>query len=373
MRRLLCLATAISVVFIGSSAGAARASEAVAVDEFELDNEAMCDITEKWTEKLLESHEHGTWAEMAFELSDADLVRLGLPTSGVLRAQRYARPTLVAKTGATFDVPLAELEAEMRRSVNAAGGPSLVTWAGTGCFGIRPGSFYLVITDESIALCSLAHLYGSAISTAGHCGETGDTATVIAGLGNRADATGVILLDFGTFGASHDNGLGDDYATIGINSDLMGLVTPTMCFWGGPRGVYTKAGAVAGVDFSGNDGPSVSVTPDPMLAQSIVHYGHGAGVGAGGTPRVSEAIAWETDHFMFSGAIAPGDSGSGANTLLGDTVGANMQAAGIITHIWVDPLMRDGIGIMGGTRATKLGTPTNGQIVPYPIPISGLP
>ena len=373
MRRLLYVATALAVVAIGSTGGVAHAATPVEVDRFDFDQRAMCDITEKWTERLLETHEHGTWAEMDLELSDADLVRLGLPTSAVLRAQRYERPTLVTKDGRTFDVPLTELEAEMQRSINAAGGPSLVTWAGTGCFGIRPGSFYLIITDESIALCSLAHLYGSAISTAGHCGRTGDTATVIAGLGNRADATGVILLDFGTFGASHDNGLGNDYATIGINSDLMGLVTPTMCFWGGPRGVYTKTGEVVGVDTRGNNGPSVSLTPDPMLAQTIVHYGHGAGVGAGGTPRVAEAIAWGTDHFMFSGAIAPGDSGSGANTLLGDTVGANMQAAGIITHIWVDPLMRDGIGIMGGTRATKVGTPTDGQILPYPIPIQGLP
>jgi hypothetical protein len=72
---------------------------------------------------------------------------------------------------------------------------------------------------------------------------------------------------------------------------------------------------------------------------------------------------------MFFGAISPGDSGSGANTLTGDTVGANRQAAGIMTHLWVDPLMRQGLGIMAGTRATQVaGTLANGQIVPYPAP-----
>jgi hypothetical protein len=76
---------------------------------------------------------------------------------------------------------------------------------------------------------------------------------------------------------------------------------------------------------------------------------------------------------MFFGAIIFGDSGSGANTLTGDTVGANMEAAGIITHIYVDPLMRQGLGIMGGTRTTAVGTPRNGQIVPYPVPAPGLP
>lgn len=51
-----------------------------------------------------------------------------------------------------------------------------------------------------------------------------------------------------------------------------------------------------------------------------------------------------------------------------------MQAAGIITHIWIDPLMRDGLGIMAGTRATAIGgTLANGQIVPYPVPAPGLP
>jgi hypothetical protein len=77
---------------------------------------------------------------------------------------------------------------------------------------------------------------------------------------------------------------------------------------------------------------------------------------------------------MFEGAIAPSDSGSGANTVLGDIVGANMEAAGIITHLYVDPLMRQGIGIMGGTRSTAVpGAIARGQIVPYPAPAPGLP
>jgi hypothetical protein len=148
-----------------------------------------------------------------------------------------------------------------------------------------------------------------------------------------------------------------------------------MCFWGGPRGIYTKTGSVAALNFPGNSIiPSVSVTPDPFLAQTIVHYGHGTGVGTGGTPRVGEAIHWGASHFIFMGLVTPGDSGSGSNTAAGDTVGANMEAAGINTHIWVDPLMRDGIGIMAGTRSTQVGgTLANGQIVPYPAPVPGLP
>jgi hypothetical protein len=45
-----------------------------------------------------------------------------------------------------------------------------------------------------------------------------------------------------------------------------------------------------------------------------------------------------------------------------------------MTHLFIDPLMRQGLGIMGGTRATSVaGTLANGQIVPYPAPAPGLP
>lgn len=340
--------------------------------EFTVDEKALCELRDQWIDDLLKTHEHGTWATMEMELTDAQLEKVGLPPADVLRAGDYSQPTLVTNDGEYVDVPLEELETEVDASV--------ATFAGTGCLGIRPGSLLLSVTSDSIGWCTLAHAYGSPgaydISTAGHCGNTGDTATVIAGMGNRADATGVVLLDFGRYARSTgDGGLGNDHALIDIDPAYQSLVTPTMCFWGGPRGRFDSTGEVAKVGFESNNllRPQVTTDPNPALAQTIVHYGHGTGVGAGGTPRVGEAIAWRADHFMFTGAINLGDSGSGANTLLGDAVGDNMEAAGILTHIWVDPLMRDGIGIMGGTRASLVGTPANGQIVPWPAPVPGLP
>ena len=368
---------------LGLQGGWARAEDPLTIREFTVDHEAMCDLTEQWTDELLATHEPGTWAKMDFELTDAQLARLGLPSTDVLTSRRYPKPTLVTKDGRFIDVPVGELEAAMGRGRSGSGSsdsePTVATFGGTGCLGIRPGALLLLISGGSIGWCSMAHVYGSAggydISTAGHCGKTGDPATVIAGTGNRGDATGLVLLDFGHFAHSTDGGLGRDWALIDIDPAYQSLVTPTMCVWGGPRGTYAKTGSLVGITVPRRVGlPSVTVTPDPTLAQTIVHYGHGAGVGAGGTPRAGEAISCGSSHFMFSGAISPGDSGSGANTVLGDTVGANMQAAGIITHIWIDSLMRSGIGIMGGTRATQVsGTLANGQIVPYPIPIAGLP
>lgn len=370
MRRAVLTSLVLSLIAVGLQGGVAKASDDIGVREFTIDEDALCDLRDQWLDDVLEKHPDGSWVEMKQKLDDEQLASIGLPSRDVLAGQSYPEPTLVTQAGDTYDFPLEELE-------NAMDLPQAASFAGIGCLGIRPGALLLIVDGSGISLCSLAHAYGGpgaySISTAGHCGSTGTTATVIAGFGNRADATGVVLLDFGRFTSSHDNGLGDDYATISIDAAYQPLVTPTMCFWGGPRGSFTATGRTASLEWPNNGDPSVVVDPNPFLAQTIVHYGHGAGVGAGGTPRAAESIAWNADSFMFFGAIAPGDSGSGANTLLGDAVGANMEAAGIITHLYVDPLMREGLGIMGGTRVAKVGTPANGQIVPYPVPISGLP
>ena len=361
-RNVLLLVLALPLILAPGATGEAAETQGLQLSEFRIDYDALCDMREEWADNMLATHEQGTWAPLKFELTDSQLARMGLPSADVLRSRRYDVPTIVSKDG--------RFQRISPESFSAAMDPALVSYAGTGCFGIRPGSLYLIITNNSIGLCSLAHLYGTSISTAGHCGKGGNKATVIAAVGNHPGIAGPVLLDFGTFKSSTDGGLGNDKALISITSSYMNLVTPTMCFWGGPRGVYTKTGGTATINW--NNG-SIGVNPDPFLPQPIVHYGHGLGVGAGGTPRAGAAIHWGRTHFMFFGAINFGDSGSGANTVTGDTVGANMEAAGVITHIYVDPLMRQGLGIMGGTRATSIGTPTNGQIVPYPVPVQGLP
>jgi hypothetical protein len=366
-RFLLILAVAFPLAL--ASTGPAVAGEALSVSEFKIDYDTMCNIRDQWIEEQLRTHPEGGWARMQFHSTDQQLAEMGLPSAEILASRRYDVPTLVTKSGEAVRLDPQEFEAALL--------PALATYAGNGCLGIRPGAWLLLISGNSIGWCSMAHVYGSAgnydISTAGHCGRNGDTATVIAAFGNRGGLAGPILLDFGTFTNSHDGGLGNDWALINIASAYQSLVTPTMCFWGGPRGMYTKTGGVATVNLGGRN-PSVTVNPDPFLAQAVVHYGHGLGTGPGGTPRAGTAIHWGATHFMFFGAISFGDSGSGANTLTGDSVGSNMEAAGIMTHLYIDPLMRQGLGIMGGTRATAVsGTLANGQIVPYPIPISGLP
>lgn len=375
---LIALAIVMAAAYVPGAAAEEQA-ESFRLSEFTVDYDALCEVRDQWHQKLIETHEPGTWAKMKFEPTNAQLDALGLPSKEILTSRRYPTPTLVTKDGRFYDVSMQDLQqafdASLQSQMTAL--PAATTYAGAGCMGIRPGAWLLLLSGGGIGWCSMAHVYGTPgaydISTAGHCGKTGDTATAIAAFGNRDGAAGVVLLDFGKFATSHDGGLGNDWALIDIYSQYQGLVTPTMCFWGGPRGMYTKTGDLATFNWGGK-GPSFTVNPDPYLAQGVVHYGHGLGVGAGGTPRAGASISWRPDHFMFFGAILFGDSGSGANTLAGDSLAANMEAAGIMTHLYIDPLMRQGLGIMGGTRATKVnGTLANGQIVPYPIPVTGLP
>jgi hypothetical protein len=250
----------------------------------------------------------------------------------------------------------------------------VISYAGAGFFGIRPGAWLLTVTDQEVGWCSMAHVYGTAgaysISTAGHCGKAGDIGTVIGVVGDHqvAGAPVPVLLDFGKYSKSTgDAGIGRDWALISVFAADQPLVTPTMAFWGGPIGMFTSTGAVVSADLTKG---TVSTNPNPTLVQQIVHYGHGAGVGAGGTPRSGTAINWQPNYFTFFGAITPGDSGSGSNVLTGDQLGDNREAAGINTHIYVDSSLRTGLGYLAGTRATLVrATLANGQILPYPAPL----
>ncbi len=336
-----------TLVVTGSSA------ESVDLMAYEIAPETWCEIRDEWVADLLATHEPGTWAPIEFKPTDAQLAKLKLPPREHLEGRIFSEPTMVYPDGTTQSVSL----------------PAVASFAGTGCFGIRPGAFLLLL-DDGVGWCSMAHVYGNPggykISTAGHCGRGGDHATVIAALSNDFVP---ILLTFGKFSKSTDGGIGNDYATISIDSEYQHLVSPTMCFWGGPLGLYEEQGSVVGTEWPRRQIlPTVTVDPNPDLVQTIVHYGHGLGLGPGGTPRLGEAIVWDSHHYAFFGAISPGDSGSGSNALGGDELTSANEAAGINTHIYVDPSLKTGLGYLAGTRSTRLGEPAHGQIVPYPVP-----
>jgi hypothetical protein len=371
--RRLVVALALAVVVVPAGAAQART---IRIGEFKLSQGTTDTLRDRWLDRLVARYGTNTWAPLRTELSNADLRLMGLPPRKALLRNRYRTPTAVYPSGKMVKLASPKGGKGGKGSGGGAGAaadPGVASYAGAGFFGIRPGAWLLSINGDSIGWCTMAHVYGSPgsyqISTAGHCGKPGDVATVIGVIGNNTP----VLIDFGTFSVSHDNGLGNDWALISIRPEYQNLVTPTMAFWGGPIGMYTSQGDVVALNWGGQ-GPSPSVNPNPALVQQIVHYGHGTGIGAGGTPRSGTAISWGARQLMFFGAISPGDSGSGANTLTGDGVGDNREAAGILTHLWIDAQMRDGLGIMGGTRATQVGaTLANGQILPYPAPVPAAP
>lgn len=166
--------------------------------------------------------------------------------------------------------------------------------------GIRPGSWML-----SPSGCTLNFVFGSMadpfIGTAGHCTSVGDQVTIVAAPG--------VLMNIGRTVKSVDAGIGSDFALIDIHDQMEQHVNPSTAYFGGP----TRAG-------------------DPRFGDVVTHAGHGLVIGTGGTPRTGAVVYRGPgdggDAFAWTGAAAPGDSGS-------FVLEADGTAAGDLTHLVV--------------------------------------
>ena len=169
--------------------------------------------------------------------------------------------------------------------------------------GIRPGSWML-----SPAGCTMNFVFRSgtnfAIGSAGHCTSVGDPVVLVTLAPGTANP---VLVEIGTTTISHNNGIGDDFSLTPINPVLNSWVSPTMSVVAGPCGAYTGSGP-----------------------ETVFHYGHGLGIGTGGTPRAGVALSWQAAAFGWDGEGIFGDSGSAVR------VGTGLQAAGDLTHLVVD-------------------------------------
>ena len=185
--------------------------------------------------------------------------------------------------------------------------------------GIRPGAWML-----SPSGCTMNFVFRSgtnfAIGTAGHCGNAGDPVVLITLAPGTADP---VLVEIGNISVSRNNGIGDDFALVPINPVLNSWVSPTMSVVAGPCGAYTGSGP-----------------------ETVFHYGHGVGIGTGGTPRAGVALTWQAQAFGWDGAGIFGDSGSAVR------VGTGLQAAGDLTHLVVDTAWLP--SYIAGTRIGKI-------------------
>jgi hypothetical protein len=226
--------------------------------------------------------------------------------------------------------------------------------------GIRPGQWLVTVTTNPVgfAWCTANFVFVKngtyGLGTAGHCAAND-------ALGAYPDVTAYVVppvgsgslpgfYHIGKFVLSHNNGIGDDFAMIQLYPQFNGWVSPTMPVFGGPIGTYTSN--------------------DPTVVE---HFGHGAVVGTGGTPRTGAAPVWTArggNAFAWYGASAPGDSGSAVNVVTN-------EAAGDLTHIVILDCNKVGNcpgeilpGMIAGTRITKIlqiasgWTLVNGSLIP---------
>lgn len=184
--------------------------------------------------------------------------------------------------------------------------------------GIRPGSWMI-----DPAGCTMNFVFRSGadlgIGTAGHCASNGQHVVLLT---VAPGGSNPVLVDIGTVVVSHDNGVGDDFALVRINPALHSWVDPTMAVVAGPCGAFNGSGA-----------------------QTVAHYGHGLGIGTGGTPRAGVALSWRANAFGWDGAAIFGDSGSAVRI-------GTLPAAGDLTHLVVDTNWLP--SFIAGTRISKI-------------------
>jgi hypothetical protein len=223
-----------------------------------------------------------------------------------------------------------------KKQVNKAGskGKAKPRAAGPGttdvCPGIDPNSPTPATTVVSAGTCEVFpygctanFIYSNGsqyfIGTAGHCVDKVGQAIYMQ---VNSPGIGASIANVGTVSKFVNGGVGNDYSVIAI---APGFTVDPKLPQGGPQGIYKDCGPTA-----------------------VLHYGHGYGVAvAQGKLEGGLATNWYDDGYGWTGAGAPGDSGSAVVTASG------LQAAGDFTHLIVDTGGYLGSDL-AGTRITKI-------------------
>ena len=209
----------------------------------------------------------------------------------------------------------------------------------SGFVGIRPGSFE--IDPYGCTMNFVFQQSGQyAIGTAGHCvdkvGQMVTLVTVAPGGDNPVLVTiGPVLKR-----VFSENKIAPDFALVAIPAALNDWVFPTIAQVLGPCGTYT-GGGLTQIPL-----PEVFKGQDTAIGpEQVAHYGHGLGIGTGGTPRTGVAMYWDTDAYYWNSPSAPGDSGSPVRV-------SNLAGAGNLTDLVVDTAHPG--AVVEGTRLTSI-------------------
>ena len=188
-----------------------------------------------------------------------------------------------------------------------------------GEIGIRPGSWMV-----EPFMCTMNFVFrtsGSfAIGTAGHCTRRVGQEVVLLTL--APGGANPVLVEVGRVLARQNGGIGNDFALVSVRPQLNSWVDPTIAVVGGPCGTYKGAGP-----------------------ETVAHYGHGAVIGTGGTPRAGVALRFTKTAFGWIGAGIFGDSGSPVRV-------TDLAAAGNLTHLVVDARWLP--NVITGTRIGRI-------------------
>ena len=152
------------------------------------------------------------------------------------------------------------------------------------------------------------------IGTAGHCVDHANQHVFM--------QIGVTMVDVGTVYKLFHGNIGNDFSAIRIRQGIQ--VEPRTPL-GGPQGIYTGCSPA-----------------------DVEYFGHGYVFAvAQGKPEGGLGTNWFDRSFGWTGAGLPGDSGSGVVS-----EGSGQEAAGILTHLVVDPQRYPGSDL-AGTRVTR--------------------
>lgn len=288
----------------------------------------------------------GAGSADAVELSTPNVTKAEIKRAAMEALASGARPQKLRRSE-----PAWYTREKQRKDRPSQGGDSNVQTAPVdaplpGVVGIRPGSWMI-----SPFWCTMNFVFQSgdtlAIGTAGHCVDGTEPVvllTLAPGSGNP------VLVELGRVLLKQDAGIGRDYALVEIPPALHSWVFPTLATVGGPCGVFT-----------GN-------APQP-----VAHYGHGVGVGTGGTPRAGVGFAleedplgvqgtdwdWDADSIIWAGMINSGDSGSGVRV-------GTLPAVSNLTHGIAIAGLPTPSAVAWGTRVSTI-TSGGWQLVNSPL------
>lgn len=229
-----------------------------------------------------------------------------------------------------------ELLAQAKEGPTPAPAAAIPDAPASGFVGIRPGT--MMVFPSGCTMNFVFRNGGSlGIGTAGHCANSGERVTVLT---VAPGGTIPVLAEIGSVASRQDSGIGSDYAIVKIDPVYRPWVFSTIAEIGGPCGKYTGSGLAQAST------PRIFQKQNTMVGpQTLFHYGHGLGIGTGGTPRAGVALYWESSAYYWDSPSMLGDSGSPVRI-------GTLEAAGNLTHLVVDT-RRPGAAV-AGTRISKI-------------------